>query len=234
MQCIQEGFCDGLVKSLVFLPILSREAINSPSVEKQNFTLLSRSSNCDNVLLEHRLALELVERGILESVYPVLIGDLVTDMNKELYTDYFLTDCHPQCTNHVVVDSVEIALQDHLNRLCFGTPLLEDMTVPTILDRIVKNQGCLVEGPADKAFETAIDDVLSIVEEKKQKAENAGKTSNPTTARKLSRELNNHSRGSAEYAVLPPGLDFSALPSVDMKDKSMTIDETPMAVEDLV
>jgi hypothetical protein len=184
--------------------------------------------------LEHRLALELIERGILESVYPVLVGDLVMDTSKELYTDYFLTDCHPKCTNHVVVDSVETALQDHLNRLCFGTPLLEDMTVPTILDRIVKNQGCLVEGPADKAFDTAVDDVLSIVGEKRQKLDNAGNTSNPTSSRKLNIEVNNHRRGSTEYAVLPPGLDFSALPSMDMKDESMTIAEAPMAVEDLV
>jgi hypothetical protein len=222
------------VKSLVFLPILSREAINSSSVEKQNFTLLSRSSNCDNVLLEHRLALELIERGILESIYPVLVGDIVTDSGKDVYTDYFLTDCHPKCTNHVVVDSVESSLQDHLNRLCFGTPLLEDMTVALVLDQIVKNQGCLVEGPADKAFETAIDDVLSIVEEKRKKMDNAGKTSNPPTARKLSLEFT-HRRASSEYAaVLPLGLDFSALPVMDMKDESMTIHEAPMAVEDIV
>eukprot|EP01037_Dinobryon_pediforme_P034773 gene34773-40845_t len=65
-----EGFCDGLVKSLIFLPLLSREAINSSSVEKQNFSLLSKSSNCDNVLLEHRLALELCERGVVVSIYP--------------------------------------------------------------------------------------------------------------------------------------------------------------------
>ena len=129
------------MKSSVFVPILSRDAINSSSVEKQNYTLLSRSSPCDNVLLEHRLALELVERGTLLCVYPVLVGDIVMDRDKELYTDYFSSGCHPTCTNKVVVDSVENTLQDHLNRLCFGTPLLENMTVPLILEYIVRNQG---------------------------------------------------------------------------------------------
>ena len=130
-----------MVKSAVFLPILSRDAINSSSVEKQNFSLLSRSYNCDNVLLEHRLALELVERGTLLCIYPVLVGDLVKDVDEERYTDYFTTGCHPTCTNNMVVDSVENALQEHLNRLCFGTPLLDNMTVPLILEYIVRNQG---------------------------------------------------------------------------------------------
>eukprot|EP01035_Chromulina_nebulosa_P069311 gene69311-biopygen14977 len=55
-------------------------------------------------------------------------GDIVMNGGKELYTDYFLTDCHPKCTNHVIVESVENALQDQLNRLCFGTPLIENPT----------------------------------------------------------------------------------------------------------
>ena len=219
----------------MFLPILSREAINSSSVEKQNLTLLSRSSPCDNVLLEYRLALELVERGLLESIYPALVGDIaIDDTGKESYTDYFLTECHPKCTNFVVVDSVESTLQDHLNRLCFGTPLLENMTVPLIVDHIVKNQGCLVEGLIDKAFDMAIDDVVSIVEEKRKKINAAGKTSNPSSARQESRRVM-HGKESNEYAaVMPPGLDFSALPTMDMKDETMTIQEAPMTVEDLV
>ena len=138
---MKEGFCDGLVKSMLFLPILSREAINSSTIEKQNFSLLARSSSCDNVLLEHRLALELIERGILATIYPVLVGDIVKDGEKDLYTDYFSSGCHPNCTNFVVVDAVENTLQDQLNRLCFGTPLLDAMTVPLILESIVRNQG---------------------------------------------------------------------------------------------
>ena len=74
-------------------------------------------------------------------VYPVLVGDIVVDADKTLYTDYFSSGCHPNCTNKVVVDSVENALQEHLNRLCFGTPLLDNMTVPIILEYIVRNQG---------------------------------------------------------------------------------------------
>ena len=47
------GFCDGLVKSRCFVPIQSRAAIES------RFAALNEASYCDNVLLEHRLAVEL-------------------------------------------------------------------------------------------------------------------------------------------------------------------------------
>jgi hypothetical protein len=57
------GFCNGLAKSCIFLPILSRGAINDVNNSRSNFTALTASSNCDNVLLEHRLALELQQRG---------------------------------------------------------------------------------------------------------------------------------------------------------------------------
>jgi len=55
----EEGFCEGLAKSDVFVPLLSRAAINHPTIPWQNFGKLTAESRCDNVFLEHRLALEL-------------------------------------------------------------------------------------------------------------------------------------------------------------------------------
>jgi serine/threonine protein kinase len=70
------GFCDGLVKSKLFMPLLSRGAINHPSNARQNYMSLTASSPCDNVLLEHWLALEMKERGFTEKIFPILIGAL--------------------------------------------------------------------------------------------------------------------------------------------------------------
>ena len=70
----QIGFTEGLAKSTVFLPILSKDAINADGNEKQNFTLLKKTSLCDSVLLEYRLALELREREMISSIYPVFVG----------------------------------------------------------------------------------------------------------------------------------------------------------------
>ena len=81
-------------------------------------TLLSKKSPCDNVLLEYRLALELRERNMLTFIYPLLVGDKVVDDDNNIsYTDYFISQCHPVCANDVLVESIEIGLQDHLNRL---------------------------------------------------------------------------------------------------------------------
>lgn len=175
----QEGFCDGLVKSLIFIPIFSRDAINHPSIEKQNLTLLSRSSACDNVLLESRLALELRERNLLTHIYPILIGDrkVEGDDLKVTYSDYFDSKCHPTFANNVLVDSVEAALQDHLNRLCFGTPLLDNMFVDSVLSQIIKNQGCLIEGPKETAFDAVLHDVTHMVVEQKTHQEGEVKQS---------------------------------------------------------
>ena len=193
------------------------------------------------MLLEHRLALELCERGVVVSIYPVLIGDLVADNGTEVFTDYFLTGCHPTCTNNVVVESVENMLQDHLNRLCFGTPLLDNMTVPVILDSIVRNQGCLVEGQADRAFDPIVEDIVAIAREKRGKevdpAGTLSRAHSVRTRRKSSSEFM-HRRKSVEYEELKNSLDQAMLRhmSMDMKDEANVIHEHPadMTMEDIV
>lgn len=60
----EDGFCDGLIKSSIFIPIISRHAINHPTIESQNFRMLKDTSPCDNVLLEYQLSLDLKQRGI--------------------------------------------------------------------------------------------------------------------------------------------------------------------------
>ena len=93
-QSWEDGFCDGLLKSRIFLPILSRGAINHPDKSWQNFSQLTAESNCDNVLLEHLLSLELQTRGLVERIYPVMIGDLSGDPG--IYANYFGSGCHPR------------------------------------------------------------------------------------------------------------------------------------------
>ncbi|CAN0448062.1 unnamed protein product, partial [Ectocarpus fasciculatus] len=80
-RCLQAGelwevgFCRGLSSSRIFVPLLSREGINNNTVPWQNYSSLSESSACDNVLLEQRLALELKARGMIERICPVFIGE---------------------------------------------------------------------------------------------------------------------------------------------------------------
>lgn len=64
----KEGFCSGLVNSRTFVCLISRGAINHPTNTRQSYAILKEDSGCDNVLLEHRLAMELRGMGIIEKV----------------------------------------------------------------------------------------------------------------------------------------------------------------------
>ena len=79
------------MRSRIFVPILSRGAINDAKSTRQNFALLTKDSVCDNVLLEHRLALELRDRKLIEKIYPIMIGDY-EDMTQS-YSNYFASGC---------------------------------------------------------------------------------------------------------------------------------------------
>jgi len=57
--------------------LLSKGALNSPTIPRQNISALTRDSPCDNVFLEHRFALELKQLGMIDIVYPILIGDVI-------------------------------------------------------------------------------------------------------------------------------------------------------------
>eukprot|EP01037_Dinobryon_pediforme_P028339 gene28339-31571_t len=71
----EDGFCAGLVNAATFVCLLSRGAINHPHKRNQNFSQLSNTSKCDNLLLEWSLALELRERGMMHGIFPIFIGD---------------------------------------------------------------------------------------------------------------------------------------------------------------
>ena len=69
-QLWEDGFADGLFSADVFVPILSKRAL-------AGFAELHADSPCDNVLLEHRLALELKARNELSGIFPVFVGEPV-------------------------------------------------------------------------------------------------------------------------------------------------------------
>jgi hypothetical protein len=160
----KEGFTDGLVRSRIFMPVLSREAINSNTNTRANFSALQTDSAVDNVLLEHHLALELFERGLIEKVYPVMIGDKY--VNRELgtqqYGNYFADGCDPKLVDDVMVESIQVELHDHLKRLCLGTPLLENMSVQRIKAALLINQGRFIEKSLKASLEGVAADVKNM------------------------------------------------------------------------
>ena len=160
----KDGFCNGLVRSRVFIPILSRGAINHPSDKKQNICVLNSESSVDNVILEHWLALELHIRGMIETIYPILLGDETVTTDGACYGNYFADGCHPSSIPDVVVESIEFQVEDQLNRLCLGTPLFENPTVHNVVDSILAKQGALLEGPRLETVDTFLPDILKMLD----------------------------------------------------------------------
>ena len=69
----EEGFAKGLHLSMVFVSVMSKRAL-------ERFAKLDADSKCDNVLLEHRMALELRARdgAACRLILPVLVGERAT------------------------------------------------------------------------------------------------------------------------------------------------------------
>ena len=124
----EEKFFEGLSKSSVFVPVISREAINNPHNDKNNFAKLVSNSACDNVFLGYRIALELTERGLLDKVFPVYFPD--NDDNHESYS-FGGPEPHPYYPSESV-DAVEEKVREHLERLGLGLPFKENMTGRTV------------------------------------------------------------------------------------------------------
>ena len=154
----EDGFCEGLIKSRAFIPLLSRGGL-------QNFEGLTESSSCDNVLLEYRLALELQSFHLLEAVFPVFIGDSsadCTDPKARVYKNYFKSGCVPNCPD-IVVKSVEDKLCEHLDNQGLGAPVISNPTVKDIYQSCVNYQGGFIQGAGAEAFIAVVDSIHNML-----------------------------------------------------------------------
>jgi len=144
-----EGFADELLDCSVFVPILSESAL------KSSFQDLKEDSKVDNVLLEHRMALEFRRRNLLKAIFPIAVGKLVNGH----YLDYYVSCCGPRCPE-LTVKSVEAKFCGHIERQGLGSPFIPNMTVLAIYEGITVNHGAKIEGP-ECEFEALVDGVVN-------------------------------------------------------------------------
>ena len=155
----EEGFCKGLINCTTFIPVLSKSGL-------KNFECLTESSRCDNVLLEHRFALELKELSLVDAVFPIMIGECLTqnsDPKSCTYSHFLNSKCYPVCPD-VVVKSVEQKLCEHLNHEGLGTPISPTLTVKGIYEAVIAHHGMCVVGPGENAFQAVIDAICKMIE----------------------------------------------------------------------
>ena len=166
----EEGFCSGLVSSRYLVCLMSRGAIEHPTMDSSNFEKLTVGSRCDNVLLEWRLGLELKERGMIEGIFPVMIGDMGPDGS---YSDYFKSGCNPTAPD-IVVESVEAKLKEHLSREGLGLPYTNRMPVRLILNTVLANQGGFFAGERKTFILVVVASVTDMVQRFKSLHGSAG------------------------------------------------------------
>ena len=185
-KCLPDGelwekeFCKGLVQSRVFVPFVSQEAIKHPIKDWQNFEKLKADQpNCDNVFLEHRLAIELKQRGLIEKIFPVIIGSSRTvrgvtvpiyrDVNgptddppSGVYAPCDLRQEMPTNAPSVQVRAVEVKITEHLEGNCLGTPLLQGSVID-IYRSLMGYQGYFVQGDVQDSLESLADRLVIMV-----------------------------------------------------------------------
>ena len=157
----EQGFIEGLVSSRAFVPLLSRDAINHPDKAWQNLSTLTSDSDCDNVFLEYRLAVELQGLGLIEKMCPIFIGDV--DKDTKEYSHYYDDGCHPSSLPEVAVMSVEEKLRLHLENQALGTPMENDRTVASVVKAITDCQGAFIHGPLDATFDAAVSVIFKML-----------------------------------------------------------------------
>ena len=112
-----------MLKSKIFVPLVSRGAL-------QRMTTLEKTTPCDNMYLEFVLALELRERGTLDKVFPLMLGDKDDTMGKySKFTFRGANPCYPTSFPHLVVDSVDAKLRERLDDMELGR--LRTINIPS-------------------------------------------------------------------------------------------------------
>ena len=140
----EEGFADGLFASKVLIPVLSKGAL-------ANFSSLNADSPCDNVLLEHMLALEQKERGLMKAIFPVFVGQIDPSTNE--YGNFFRNNGIPGCSSELNVTAIDAKAQEHLERKHGDNTLkVTNRTPKGVLNQLCRHQGDFVQGDRDEAL----------------------------------------------------------------------------------
>jgi hypothetical protein len=161
------GFCGALAACRVFVPIVSRGAVNACDdatgvpITSRNWASLTSSSPLDSVLLEWRLAAELREQGLVQGVCPILIGD--ADAGGT-HGHFFTQGCAP-AVPRIAVAAVEEVLAAQLEALGLGAPMTagEGASVAATWAVTTSHQGVVAQGSTDEVLGRAVETVVACV-----------------------------------------------------------------------
>ena len=107
--------------------------------------------------------MELKERGRIEGIFPVMIGDVIPGSqespddatNAIKYSKYFQSGCNPNIPN-IIVDALEDKVREYLERSGLGCAYLDTVTVRSVQTQILSNQGGFIEREIEQALSTVV------------------------------------------------------------------------------
>lgn len=167
----------------VFVPIISREALNGSTDERKSFSYylkrpryrtyniakLVEQSAVDDLLVEFRVALELKRLGLISAIFPILVGDKDADpalVDSRL--QYFLHDrpggrtaSRPRFERSVVVESIESSVSDHFHSMGLDPPP-GSLAVNDLFEQILSFGGGVISGSVQLSLEQLSDDIKAI------------------------------------------------------------------------
>ena len=156
----EDGFADGLFRSAVFVPILSKGAL-------ANFAKLEADSSCDNVLLEYVLALEQHARGKIKAIFPVFVGEVQPE--SSLMTNFFANGGLPQYSRDALaVAAVDEKASEHLGRRYHANSPRAALKVQKraprdVLAALCRHQGGFVEHDRNESLDNIAANIREMV-----------------------------------------------------------------------
>ena len=151
----EEGFADAICSCHLIVLVMSRTAFVMDG--SHNVTTLAEDSRCDNVLLEHHLALELNKLNNT-AIMPLFVGD---KDDSGQYTHFFQTGCMPKLQEGVVVRQISEKVEGYLEHNAGVAPEMmpKRQSVKDVMDSVTQFQGCFLQGNAYEAVKGAARDI---------------------------------------------------------------------------
>lgn len=190
----EDGFVDGMLQSVMIVPLLSRQQLG-------NFETLQADSKCDNVLLEHIMMLELFARNEIKAIFPVMVGE----RSGNRYASFFEGKAACELPS-VRVEAVGEKLESHLKRAKKGAPISSaaiSATVPQVLDSLLEYQGVAMASDDAAAVAAASQAVLAAVEDVHAGRKPQRRASRHTSGLRLKPPSFLVSRRSSEASTVP-------------------------------
>jgi hypothetical protein len=154
---LEKGVFEGMINSHIFVPIISRYAINHADNVRQNFSKL-KSDSWDTLLFSFWMALELESRGIIQLIFPILIDEIESNGDVR---PFCYRSSYPMFNDSIVIDKVGQKVSRLLNDAGLGRSRMANFPVKLILEAIVSRPGHSLKGNLEQELKLTVNELCA-------------------------------------------------------------------------